>query len=164
MHSLVAGSVTSARCSRRCATPRKPDWVSQSIGELDDCARIGLGARRAALLAGLALLAFVACKDTSKLTCTPEWVYGLHVEVRDAATNHAAADGALIIARDGSYVDTLDVQSDALLALGAGERAGTYSLTIAKSGYQPWQSEGIQVTRDECHVTPVVIRADLLPE
>ena len=111
----------------------------------------------------LVFAALTGCEDNPQYACTDEWVYGLRVEVRDAVTGAPAAAGALIVARDGSYADTLQI-ADSLLAFGAGERGGTYSLTITKTGYRTWQSSDIRVTRNECHVNPVIVQVELMKE
>jgi hypothetical protein len=134
------------------------------------CSSVGSGppARHSAgvglvFAAGLILFA-AGCGDTTGPgICTAQYVYGLNVEVRDALSHEPAADGATITASDGAYVDTLRVMPDGLLALGAGERAGVYTLTIRKPGYQVWESIGIRVDRDRCHVHPVVVQAGIQP-
>jgi hypothetical protein len=116
-----------------------------------------------AFVAGLILCA-AGCGDTTGPgICTAQYVYGLNVEVRDALSHEPAAAGAMITASDGAYVDTLRVMPDGLLALGAGERAGVYTLTIRKPGYQVWESIGIRVDRDRCHVHPVVLQVGIQP-
>ena len=37
----------------------------------------------------------------------------------------------------------------------AGERAGTYSISIRKTGFSPYDTTGVTVTKDACHVQPV---------
>lgn len=69
------------------------------------------------------------------------------------------------LARDGSFVDTLEVyelSEGTLDFYGAYERAGRYDITISKPGYQTWQRTNIRVSEDECHVRTV--RLDALLE
>jgi hypothetical protein len=48
-----------------------------------------------------------------------------------------------------------------LLLSSAGERAGTYDLTIRSPGYRDWTRTGVEVTKDQCHVRPVTLTARL---
>ena len=47
--------------------------------------------------------------------------------------------------------------------VGAGERPGTYDITITKDGFMTWTAENVTVTADECHVIPVSLDANLIP-
>jgi hypothetical protein len=98
--------------------------------------------------------------------CTADFRFGVVVEVRDAVTGAPAADGARLTVRDGEYVETTEARvpsPDALFLQGAGERAGTYDVTVQKSGYQDWTRTGVRVREDECHVIPVQLDARLQP-
>jgi hypothetical protein len=83
------------------------------------------------------------------------------VHVLDSLTNTSAAAGAKMVARTGTYADSttgpFPGSSDVLV--GAGEHAGTYTITITKTGYQPWQKANVVVTKDECHVNGVTLTA-----
>lgn len=84
--------------------------------------------------------------------CTEEFVFGLSVQVRDAATNAIIPGGVVVVAQDGSYTETLDFMFDT--HVGAGEREGTYTLTASKDGYVTQMAGPITVelTADMCHV------------
>lgn len=122
-----------------------------------------------ALIAGLALVA--GCDDGDLdlygPVCTAELVYGLQMEVRDDATGAPAAYGAEAEVRDGNHVEQAenpgfnDPQSLYLVA--APERAGTYSVTVSKAGYENWDTAGVVVTANECHVNPVSFQVRLIP-
>lgn len=76
------------------------------------------------------------------------------------------AAGATVIARDGAYADSATVPADGSNSTPvglAGERAGTYSITVRKAGYQTWSKGGVLVTKDVCHVIPVQVTAKLQP-
>jgi hypothetical protein len=91
-------------------------------------------------------------------------VAGLNVEVRDSVTNAPAAEGARGVARNGSQEEVLQPMVGAnpgLTLIGAWERPGTYTIEIAKAGYQTWRRTGVTVTKDECHVQPVRLEARL---
>jgi hypothetical protein len=47
--------------------------------------------------------------------------------------------------------------------VGAGERAGTYAVTVTATGYAEWTTSGVVVTADECHVIPVRLEPRLQP-
>ena len=97
--------------------------------------------------------------------CTTELRPGLAVEVRDAVTGAPAADGARLIARDGDYVEIVEgppVPGMTFLQA-AGERAGRYTVTIQKAGYQDWTRDNIWVRDGGCHVVTVRFEARLQP-
>jgi len=102
----------------------------------------------------------------SPIYCTANFVWGLQVSVQDSVTGAPAASGAELIAREGAYADTSRFPAnrpdlDDLPLVGAGERAGTYTVTVRKAGFVDWERDGIVVTADECHVRPVHLSARL---
>lgn len=115
-------------------------------------------------------LALGACTSSPAFypACTEEFRYGLNVTVVDSVTNAPPAS-ATLIARDGAYVDSVGPQTTfivgeqgpILLVSAAGEREGTYDLTVRSPGYLAWTRAGVQVTGDECHVNPVALTARL---
>ncbi len=120
-----------------------------------------LGLTLAAAMPGL------ACNDLP-VACTEIAVPGIQVDVRDSITGLPATDGALGIARDGAYVDTLEALPTmgplpSPTMLGAWQREGTYDVTISKPHYLTWTATGVQVTGGACHVTTVKLEANLQP-
>jgi hypothetical protein len=118
----------------------------------------------------LALSAFAlgACDslDSRPVFCTDNFVWGLHVTVQDSATGTPSASGAQLIARDGAYADTSAYPPnrpdlDNLPLVAAGEREGTYRVTVRTAGFVDWERSDIVVTSDECHVRPVALTARL---
>lgn len=101
---------------------------------------------------------FVACSgddDTvveEPIACTEEFVFGLSVQVRDAATGTIIPGGVTVVAQDGMYTETLDFIFDT--HVGAGERPGNYTLIASKDGFMDKMAGPILVTMDEdmCHV------------
>src|SRR4051812_40780676 len=93
----------------------------------------------AVVLAFACLAATSSCSAISDpgdgLVCTADFRYGLSVHVLDSLTNASAATGAKLVARAGTYADSttgpFPGSSDVLV--GAGEHAGTYTLTISKT-------------------------------
>lgn len=111
-------------------------------------------------------LSLSACGLVEPKVCTTEAVPALVVEVRDAITGAPAAANAVGQAEDGDFKADLigaDRGADALSLYGPFERAGTYRITVEKPGYATWQEVGVEVSRDECHVRTVHLRADLQP-
>lgn len=120
------------------------------------------GARTASTLATLAALSMLACSDdVLGPVCTGEFRYGLSITVR-GASGAPAAEGSVGTAVDGEHEETLQVFGPATL-VGAGERPGTYDITITRPGFETWSAEGVTVTADECHVHPVSLEANLIP-
>jgi hypothetical protein len=103
-----------------------------------------------------------ACSsEPTGFACTADFRYGLSIAVLDGAGAPAAA-GAFGLAVDGSHMDTLMVLGPDVM-VGAGERPGTYDITITKDGFMTWTAENVTVTADECHVIPVSLDANLIP-
>ncbi len=84
--------------------------------------------------------------------CTDIFAYGVNVTLTDADGQPVLR--ATVTLAEGTYVETMEELSDGNYA-GAGERAGTYTLTIEAEGFEPVTIEGIFVDADECHVIPV---------
>jgi hypothetical protein len=120
-----------------------------------------------------ALLAFFAVAvgacdalDSPPVYCTENFVWGVHVGVQDSLTGVPSASGAQLVARDGAYADTASYPPnrpdlDNLPLIAAGERAGTYTVTVRKAGFVDWEQRDVVVTADECHVRPVALTARL---
>lgn len=94
--------------------------------------------------------------------CTALYAYGLTVTTVDASSGDSLTVTPTGIARDGAYSDTMHVFGNRLM--GAGERAGTYDIMVTAPGYARWDTSGITVTADECHVHGVGLTARLAPE
>ncbi len=91
--------------------------------------------------------------------CTAQYVYGLTVRVTDE--NSDPVVGATLTLTEGEYVEVIPgppgtgVELEGGIYLGAGERPGTYTLTVEKSGFKPVTIENIVIEADECHVIGV---------
>ena len=83
--------------------------------------------------------------------CTEEFVFGLVITVNDAATG-AGLNQVVITAREPSYSEVLAATTSAGVYQGAGERVGSYTLTVEKDGYQTVVTDVITVEANECHV------------
>lgn len=97
--------------------------------------------------------------------CTEELRHGINVEVRDAVSGAPAAAGARLTIREGDYVETMDGPAvpELVLLFGAGERAGSYTVTVQKAGYQEWTRRNVIVRDGGCHVLSVRLEARLQP-
>lgn len=84
--------------------------------------------------------------------CTAVFIYGLTVNLTDP--NGDPVTGATVVISEGIFSETLTPVQDGFYT-GAGERAGTYTLTVTATGFEPVTQNNIVVTADECHVTPV---------
>lgn len=110
-------------------------------------------------------VALYSCKtgddsDTGTV-CTDIFVYGLNVKVTDAATGGIILNDITVTATDGSYVEELTFVFDSFV--GAGERAGDYTLEVVAEGYEHFTSNVIRVGEDECHVIPELVELELQP-
>jgi hypothetical protein len=126
-----------------------------------------MSSRRCSPLA-LAALLLGACDilDSRDVICTDSFLSGLEVTVEDSLTGAPSASGAQLIAQDGAYADTVSYAPnrpdlDAQPLRSAGERPGTYTVSVRKPGFFEWVRSGIVVTADECHVRPVALTARL---
>ena len=93
--------------------------------------------------------------------CTEEFVFGLSVQVRDTATGAIIPNGVTVVAQDGNYTETLDFMFDT--HVGSGERAGTYTLTASKEGFDTKMAGPIivELTEDMCHVITESVTIEL---
>ena len=117
------------------------------------------------LLCCIPLLMATSCEnhDDNQIVCTTEFVYGLNVTVIDSQTEQPITDGVIVTAVDGSYSETLVAfPGNENVFVGAGERPGTYIITVAKDGYTTFTSNPLVVAANVCHVTPVQITVSLI--
>lgn len=114
----------------------------------------------------LALLFLAACNNPFGQVCTTFAAAGVVVVVHDSVTGAPIAAGAVGIATDGTYRDSLQVAglaSDGTpeSLAGAYERPGTYTVQVTKPGYAGWSQTGVQVSKGTCHVRTVTLTANL---
>jgi hypothetical protein len=116
-----------------------------------------------ALLAAAAFLGLAGCdKPTEPRVCTAIAVDALVVTLVDASSGQRICDAKVTVI-DGSF-------SEDLRSFGSGqdctysgptERAGVYEIRAARAGYETGTMNGVRVTRDECHVIPVMVTIQL---
>jgi len=109
----------------------------------------------------LALTSLLGCDDLGPTICTAQFVYGISLDVVDSGSGAPLADSATMTLRDGNYVESTTLSPDGLTMTGAGERAGNYTVVVARPQYHNWVRTEVEVTADECHVIPVKLRAEL---
>ena len=95
--------------------------------------------------------------------CTQQFVFGLTVTVVDQSTSAPVANEATMTLRDGTYEEVVTDSWDGSTLSGAGERPGTYTITIEHPAYTTWTRAGVTISADECHVIPVALTAELVP-
>jgi hypothetical protein len=129
-----------------------------------------LTGRSAIVATCLALLAATACSNSgpTDIACSQVYVYGISLKVQNAVTGARITDSAAVQIKDGGYVEAYNYlgpadQPTSGVLSAAGERAGTYSISIRKDGFAPYDTAGIKVTRDVCHVHGVQVTAKLQP-
>ena len=102
------------------------------------------------------LLFCVGCDIIDPGDCVAIAGYALNVTVRDSVSGGPPPSGTLVIARDGTYADSMtagvpgSTGSTFPLAI---ERPGTYLVTVEAEGYRLWSRSGIVVERSsaKCH-------------
>lgn len=103
------------------------------------------------------ILLFNSCEENNDeiIICTLNYVYGLHINLVEKTTNNSITGTVNVVAKDGDYEEILENANPNDSFFGAGERKGTYVITITSNNYKTYISEPIVVTGDECHVTTV---------
>ena len=108
------------------------------------------------LLAAVLTVALVtACRD-QEIVCPAILSPGVAVEVRDAFDGATIASGSKLVAQAGAYADSMsfpagqpDLNSSHLTGA---YQPGVYTLTVTKTGYQPWVQTNVVVTAARCGV------------
>lgn len=106
---------------------------------------------------------FACPQKDDGFACTEEFVYGLSINVKDVVTGGYITENITLTATDGNYSEELMGFPDFTAFVGAGERAGSYTIHIAAEGYQEYTSEPIIVEANECHVIPEARTFELQP-
>lgn len=118
------------------------------------------------LLCFVPMLMAHTCEDDyfDDYPCTAEARAGLNVSVSLNGDSNSNYDGVSVTARDGNYIaDLLQAIPNSPQFSGVYERAGTYTVTVSKEGFQTYTSNPITVTSDRCHVIPRQLDVELTP-
>ena len=101
-------------------------------------------------------------KPTEPRVCTAIAVDALVVTVVDASSGQRICD-AKVTAIDGSFSEDLRPfgSGQDCTYSGPTERAGLYEIRTTRTGYETLTTNAIRVTRDECHVIPVMVTIQL---
>ena len=111
------------------------------------------------------LLASTCEDDENQIVCTTDFVNGLNVTVVDSETQVPLVEGVTVTAVDGDYNEVLPLFPGLeYIFSGAGERVGSYIITVTKVGYITYTSQPIVVTRDVCHVIPKQVFVELVAD
>ena len=110
-------------------------------------------------------LAVSACGDPVEppIGCTEQFVYGIGIQIVDATSGAQRAAGSTLTVREGAYEEVVTQVWGNNTMVAAGERAGTYTVTVVRDGYQTWSQFDLEVGENECHVIPVTLLAELQP-
>ena len=94
--------------------------------------------------------------------CTAIAVDALVVTLVDASSGQRICD-AKVTAIDGSFSEDLRPfgSGQDCTYSGPTERAGLYEIRATRTGYETLTANAIRVTRDECHVIPVMVSIQL---
>ncbi|APZ45977.1 hypothetical protein BW723_06575 [Polaribacter reichenbachii] len=93
--------------------------------------------------------------DNESIICTHVFIHGLEINLIEKGTTNSVNGYVKIIIEDDDYEEILESSEPNNSFYGAGERKGTYTLTITSNNYKTFVSEPIIVIADECHVKTV---------
>lgn len=96
------------------------------------------------------------------IECTAEYVYAVRIQAVNGLSGEPIK-GVSGWVQEADFVDSLEVPGTGGHAYAAGERPGTYSVSVRAPGYQPWDTAGVVVTADACHVHTEKLHAMLTP-
>lgn len=110
--------------------------------------------RTLAVLCSALFIVFIPAINCAELpwdqVCTTEFAYGLSATVVDADTGDSI-DNAVLTLREDDYTEVMDLLPTESYA-GAGERPGTYNLTIEVPDVPAKTIYGIEIDAGVCHV------------
>jgi hypothetical protein len=125
---------------------------------------LGLSSMRHLILGAVLSMAGTAslsgCLETQ--TCTTEYRFGVNVTLRNARSG-APVPGATVVIVDGSWRETLSTFGLPGSYAGAGEREGSYTLSVEAPGFVSPAARTVVVTGSQCHVNGVSVTIDLTP-
>lgn len=118
----------------------------------------------------LLLAAPFAAACSEPVFCLQNIEPAVEVEVRDRLSSELLTTTPRGVVREGTFQDSLRVGSTTfenpprvVTLIGADERTGRYVVHVDADGYQAWDTTGVQVTADECHVRTARFTAALDP-
>lgn len=116
------------------------------------------------LVVALAGALVMGCSN-QEIVCPQILSPGVAIEVRDAFDGSPIASGAKLVAQAGTYADSMSVpvgqpELNNSHLFGAFQ-PGLYTLTVTKTGYQPWVQANVTVTATRCGVNLTSFTASL---
>jgi hypothetical protein len=101
------------------------------------------------------------------VSCSADFRAGLEVTVLDARTGEPLGDYTVRVTGQrerppGAFAESARVRTPSPWR-GAGEAPGLYAVRVTRPGYVPWDSAGVRLTADVCHVIPVRLNVALVP-
>jgi len=118
-------------------------------------------AARAIVIGGPVGLA--ACDLLGPTACTTEGYYAIAIRAEAAPTGDVLSPAATVVARSGTYADSVTGSPGSVDLFVAFERSGVYDVLVRVDGYRDWRQTGVRVTRTgECdklstvHLTTVL--------
>ena len=106
--------------------------------------------------------------ESDFVVCTAEYVPGLIIRVVEARSRTPLGGFTAVLRLDSAGaswpVDSIHSSAGHSEWRTAYERAGTYGLRIKRSGYRTWDTAGIHLTADRCHVNTITLEARLQPQ
>ena len=134
--------------------------------------RIAVALRHAVVLGAVVAIGVAGCSAPSGgpngIVCTTEARAGINLTIVDSLTGSPAAfTGLWARVVDGAYRDSTSFpftnpQTGAVTMALAYERRGTFAVTVHANGYRDWNTVGVVVTGDECHVTGALLTARMV--
>lgn len=164
---LVAGQVRSVRRDGAKGNVHMTIGLEQTTQEME---MVGFGraflrhdrcSRLHTLAAAVTLPWVMACSHD--IVCTADPKYALIVSVLDSTTAVSTLKGTTIVARVGTYVDSVAAGSDLGSVYLGLNHSGSYSLSVTKTGYKPWLRTGITVGSGECGTIRELVTVLLQP-
>jgi hypothetical protein len=108
-----------------------------------------------------------ACSDP--VFCTDDTPPAVEVTIRDLVTQDYLTVVPRGVVREGAFADSLvvwhgTVDPPQVLSMAAAfERSGVYAVHVEADEYEPWDTAGVAVSRNECHVITAQLTAALNP-
>lgn len=116
------------------------------------------------LLVVAIVVALVTGCSEQKILCPSILTPGVAIEVRDAFDGSLIASGSKLVAVAGAYADSMSFPADPGLNsshLTGAFQPGVYTLTVTKTGYQPWVQNNVTVRAAQCGVELTSLTASL---
>jgi len=116
------------------------------------------------------LLAGCGVFEDDGTSCTADHRAGILIYVVDNVTGNPVSCGAMATITADGYAEDVGNPfagspscDDSIPLAGAGERPGTYTVTVARTGYYNQTTTGVVVTAGVCHVNTVTVEARMQP-